>query len=385
MSKGQSGGGGGSQTSSSTFSPWMPWPLQEYWQRAEMLSQPQGGQYPGPAYQVAGINPTEYGGLGLELGSIPGMQQLLGLGSGALGTSLSGGYFNPNLNPYLSGAGPNQNPYLSTLGSMGGPNAFSKLTNNPYVNQYDPNLNNYASAATDMLKKQYAAATAPSQMSQAELSGAFGGSADAEARALNQYSLGQNIGNTLANIYEPAWQEKAQLYQQGAETQAGLQEAAASAASQQYGNQAYQQAGLYGTQLGEAIGNQTQSLGLLPSIMQAGTLPGETALGVGGLLQQQQQNQLNANYQNQYNQAFWPYQLVNWLGQAATGINTGFGQGRQTTNFSGGGPGMLQELLGGGLGLGGLASLLFGGGSNSAASGIGSAIGSLVPWIGSFF
>jgi hypothetical protein len=371
MGKGSGGGGGGgTQQTSSTFSPWYPWPLQEYWKRAEMLSQPQGGTYPGPSQQVAGFSPAETLGMNLNLSAIPGMSSLYGAGAGALGMSLGGGYFNPNANPYMSGlSNVPGNPYTSGL-----------ISNNPYISggASNPYLQQYANAATQQLGDVYAASTAPSEMSNAMLSGAFGGSADAEARALNQYSFGQNVGNTLANIYEPAWAQQAQLYTSSLADQAQLaqQQAQLQAQQQQY------QAGLYGTQFGQAMQNQLGALGILPQTMQAGTLPGETALGVGGLQQQQAQQQLNAAYQNQYNQAFWPYQLVNWLGQAATGVNQGFGQGVQNTSFGGGGPGFGQELLGGGLGLAGLGGLLFAGGPNSAWSGLGSAGSGLFNWLG---
>lgn len=223
---------------------------------------------PFPNQQVAGFNPNELAALQMELGIVPGQAALGGAAGNEAYNTLAGTYLNPASNPALAA---------------------------------------YANAATQGLVNNYQAAVAPSEMSKAALSGAFGGSSDAEARALNQYDLGQNIGNTEANIYEPAYQAERQ--------------------------------------------NQLSTLGQLANVNTALRAPGETALQVGGLQQEQQQQELNAAYQNAYQQANWPFELASFFGNALGPAD--MGAGRSTTTgpnpYATTGGGGLQGAIGGGL------------------------------------
>jgi hypothetical protein len=402
---GKGGGGGGSQTTTSTFSPWDPFALKQYQSLVGGLTfgGPGGTEtpYPGPYQTVAPFTQEELQGLGLEMGTIPGMESSLGAGYSTLGGALSGTPANPMMAAYQASVygpgyttppaftGPGVSaPSIGTspTGAVG--NYQNSVLGGAYLNPAsNPELTAYANAATDLMGKQYAANTAPSEMSGAVLSGAFGGSSDAEARALNQYNYANAVGNTLANIYEPAYQAERGLQQQtygtGAQYQLGAGEANAAnalAASQAnaanalgaYQSQLGYRQGMAGLQAGtyqSDMANQIKALGLMPQTLQAGLMPGETALGVGGLEQAQAQQGLNAQYQNAYNQNMWPYQLGSYYGGMATGINQGYGQGQQTTDFpyqnSWG-----QSILGGGLGLAGIGGLLFGGGQNSPWSGL---------------
>jgi len=116
--------------------------------------------------------------------------------------------------------------------------------------------------------QEYSQSAAPSEMSQAALAGAFGGSADAEQRALNQF----NLATALA---DPAYQ----LYEQERQNQIGT---AADAAK----------------------------------ISLGATIPSQELLQAGGMQQAQNQSQLDALYQNLYNQAQFPFEQANLLGTA---------------------------------------------------------------------
>ena len=92
----------------------------------------------------------------------------------------------PNVPKWLSSPAKD---YLSTIqdlmqGFMSGTGPdYAKFTD--YVNRVqEPTIENYTHAI------------APTEMSDAVKSGAFGGSADAEARMQNQYSLGKTLANS---------------------------------------------------------------------------------------------------------------------------------------------------------------------------------------------
>jgi hypothetical protein len=185
---------------------------QKYWGGQAPSTSP----YPGPDLQVAGFNSTEMAGLNGLQGSASAQDLLSGQASDTANSILQGNNLNPSSNPGLAA---------------------------------------YYNAAAQPLTNQYNASTAPSQMSQAALSGAFGGSADAENRALGQYGFGNQLQNLAANIYEPA-------YEQG-------------------------------------LNQQTSVLGMAPQLTQNLSTGSNTLLEGGGIQQQQSQAELNANYQNQ--------------------------------------------------------------------------------------
>lgn len=296
------GKGGGSsspstQTSTTVNVPWGPTQpyLKEY---QDLLNQLLTGSYtasgpgvngaaggtptltpnPLPQQQLAGFTPGELQGLNLEYGAVPGEQGVTGTAAGQAANILSGNNLNPTTNPYLT---------------------------------------SYYNAAAAPLVNQYETATAPTAESNAELSGAFGGSAQAENTALNQYNLGNNLQSLAANIYEPAYQ------------------------------QAQQQI--------------TQTLGLAPSIASGLNIPGETALGAGGLQQQQNQAGLNTAYGNAYQQAMWPYQQLSYLGSGLTGL--GSEGGGTLSNYpnpnAGGGSNKKAQDIGSAASIGSIAALAF--------------------------
>jgi hypothetical protein len=250
---------------------------------------------PLPDQMLAGMNPTEIQGMNLELGAVPGQAALGGAGYGSAMNILAGKNLDPASNPALR---------------------------------------SYYDAAARGTTNQYMTGIAPSEMAQAASSGAFGGSADAEARALNQFNYGHTLGDLAANIYEPA-------YQQG---------------QQQI----------------------TQTMAMLPQIMGGLNVPGETALNVGGLQQQQEQQGLNTQYQNAYQRAMWPYNLLQYAGggfggmgsQGGSSMSRGFGMG-MPSNKGG-------QVLGGALGGAGLGQMFSQNGSKMGP-GMGAGLGALLP------
>lgn len=204
--------------------------------------------------QVAPFTPYQQQGLGALAGATGAATDLGGAGGNMLYNQLSGAYLDPQTNPYLQAT--------------------------------------YNEAAQGLVN-QYQTATAPSQMAAGQVAagggpGALGGSANQQMTALNQYGLGQNLGNLATNIYGGA-------YEQG-------------------------------------VQNQLGALGQLGSTQQSLYSPGQELLGAGQYQQQQQQQQLNTQYQNALAGNQYPWQQLGNFG----GI---FGQatgGSQTISTSGG-------------------------------------------------
>lgn len=267
MGKG-SGSSPNTTTTTSTAPPAFTWPyyLQLLNRGTALSNQP----YPFPDFQVAGLNPLEQQGIGQQAGTARTLQG--GVTPAAeqnLQSTLSGKYLDPSTNPWLQ-------------------------------KTYD--------AAADAVTNQYQFATAPSEMSTAALSGAFGGSGDATARMENQFGLGRNLSDLASNIY-------GQNYQNERQNQLGAME----------------------------------SLGGIESGILA---PSQALLQAGGFQQAQQQQENNAAYQNQYNRANYPYQQLSFLSQLLQNASGGGG----TSSSTGPNPNY-QSPLQTGLGLGTLALL----------------------------
>lgn len=272
---GKSSGGPSSQTNTG------PWgPSRKYLRRAlpywYQLLTGIGGKpfapYNFPDQQVAGINPTEQAGLNLttQMG-----EQEASAESGApqqISDTLSGKYLDPATNPWL---------------------------------------NKTFNEAAQQQTNAYETGIAPSEMTGAIQAGAFGGSADAEARAGNEFNYGQDLSNLATQIYGGNYQQERQ--------------------------------------------NQLDTLGNLGKINLGLAQPGEQVMGAGGFEQSQAQNELQAQYENAYARAAFPYQLLSMYTGGIEGI--GSQGGTSFTQESGPqGPSALQEGIGGALSL---APLLF--------------------------
>ena len=249
---GKSGGGSSFQPTQTINNP----PNWEMPDIRAALSQLMGVTMPGgqlaqdnmPNQQVAGFNPYEDTGLTNEFDTAQGQQGGVNAGENLTQQTLEGDYLNPSSNPYLQ--------------------ATSQAMAAPTIAEYQN-------------------AIAPSQMGQAALSGAFGGSADAENQALGQF----NLQNTLGNMNEM----------------------------------------LYGQNYQNERTNQLNTLNNLGNIESGEQAPSQAELAAGGMQQQQSQNQLNTTYQNQLNQAQWPYQLLQYLSGELGGL--GQGAGRSTSTY----------------------------------------------------
>lgn len=203
-------------------------------------------------------------------------------------------HYNPLMNPGVAPFSPLQQSGMADI--VGANPAFSHyagtgldtLANLAQTGGgMNPFLQQYSDAASDSLVKQYRQATGPSEMSDAMKAGAFGGSGDAEQRALNQFSLGQNLANLNAQIYEPAWQHQ--------------------------------------------LDTQLSAAGQLPGQAGAVYQPGMQELGIGNQQQAQAQNFLNAITQGATQSTEWPYKI---LGQLGGGLSSMLGPFSGSTTIS---------------------------------------------------
>ena len=277
------GGKGASPSTSTTQNkPWGPERpyLKEGLDYLQQFLTGQGGApiapYTFPNQQVAPQTGDELAGVNQSSQVNNQLGQSFAPSMSLISDTLSGDYLNPNTNPYLT----------STF-----------------------------NAASQPLTEAYQSSVAPGEMTGAIQSGAFGGSSDAEARALNQYQFGGQLQNLATNLYGQNYQQERQ--------------------------------------------NQLSTLGNLGKIGEGLNLPSQNLLSTGGFEQGQNQNVLNTNYQNAYNQAAFPYQLLSmFTGGGGVGSLGGGGGTSTTTGYpseEGDGSSLMQDILGGGsLGLGGL-------------------------------
>ena len=189
--------------------------------------------------------------------------------------------YNPALNQQVAGFTPQQQQAMGGLSAAaGGPvnqlgysgaNQLNQTLQGGYLNS-NPYLDQMYGAASKGLVNQYQTAIAPSLMAQAQAGGVSGGSGQQQQQWLNQYGLGQNLGDLAANIYGGNYQQER--------------------------------------------ARQLQAAQLLPTGQQ-GLLTGpQMQLGVGTLQQGQNQAQMNANTANAQAAAQYPYSILSFLGSA---------------------------------------------------------------------
>jgi hypothetical protein len=153
----------------------------------------------------------------------------------------------------------------------------------------NPALQSYINAADQGLSNQYQMSTSPDITAQAVQQGGLGGSGQNQSQQYAKWNLGQNIGNTNADILNNAYNK--------------------------------------------GIDQQTQVLGMTPGLQQTAFAPSQQLMYGGALQQQQAQTQLNALYGNQQNAFQFPYQQ---LGQLGSGTSMMAGLGGQQVNFNSG-------------------------------------------------
>ena len=151
----------------------------------------------------------------------------------------------------------------------------------------NPFVRSEFNTAAQPLIQQYEWATTPNLLQNMASSGTLGSSGFNQAMANNQTQLAQGLGNLGSGIYNNA-------YNTGLQAMMNAQQMAPGMAAGQY-------------------------------------IPSGQLLNVGGQGQQQAQNILQNAYQNMYNQANWPMQGLQFLGNA---LNTASGGGFQGTTVA---------------------------------------------------
>lgn len=159
----------------------------------------------------------------------------------------------------------------------------------------NPWLTDTYNAAAQAMGNQYAYNTAPSTMSQFAAGGGYGDSAYNSAQDQNAFGYGNNLANLGAQIYG--------------------------------GNYQFER------------GNQLNTMNNAGNIASNSYIPAEQLMNVGSMQQSQQQNVYNTDYQNAYNQANFPFQVLDMLG-SSIGQMGGMGGVSFSTQPSMGGKGL---------------------------------------------
>lgn len=219
----------------------------------------------------------------------PGFTQAYGLAQGLYAPGGQLAPYNPQTNLQVAGFTPDQLSAMQQIlgqtggaqgiAGLGGQNISDVLAGKFLNPETDPYLQATYEQAAQGLTNQYTQATAPSLMAAAQRAGAFGGGAYNQANQLQQYGLGQNLANLGTDIFGGA-------YEQGRQ-------------------------------------QQMQALGLLPSVLGAQFQPGQEALGIGTIQQQQQQLANQIAQQNALQQTQWPFQVLQNYEAALQGLSPG--------------------------------------------------------------
>lgn len=188
-----------------------------------------------------------------------------------------------NLNQQVAGFNPTQTEAMQgILGTAQGQAPVTGASEQNLVDTLsgkylDPNSNPYLRGTYDQaaqaMSDQYKYATAPSMAATAVGGGgSTGGTAYGNEATMGQYGLGQNLSNLANQVYGGAYNQER--------------------------------------------GNQMQAIGLEPGQVQSAFMPGQQALGIGSLQQQQQQTQLDTAFQNAMRQWNLPYTELDAYGNA---------------------------------------------------------------------
>lgn len=329
------GGGGGSSTTTQELPSWAQPYAQQLLQRGSDLSNTTMPTYGGQT--VAGLNDTQQAGIG-NLNSAAG-----NAGNLANQAQNFAGKYTGSNGPQIS------NPYTGNIQASTAANSFADPANNPY-------LANSVNAANQQITDAYNNSTAPQTLAQFRNAGAFGGSAQQQATAQQEKQLGTALANNTANMYNSAYNTAA-----GVASQNAAQQNAVGMSNQAIGtnaNNAYNQNVSQNYFNNGYLGNTA-----LGTALQANNAYGQAAgnqLTGGAVQQQNSQDQLNAAYQQWYNQVNQPYAQLSTLSSALSG-SLGSGAGTSVTQQNPGSSNTLGSLLGlGQLGVGAYSAGLFG-------------------------
>lgn len=254
----------------------------------------QAGAQQFPGERVAGFTPAELQGQKAVAGAATGPMQSIA-NNAAQGTNFltSGAALDPRTNPGLAGA---------------------------------------VQAGIDPLREQFLTSVMPQVRSDAILSGQFGGSEQAESTGLASNDFLRQVGNTTANIVNPAYQ-------------AGLNA-------------------------------MTRGLAIAPGTAGLQTAPGQALAGVGGQQRAMEQAQLDAELQKFIQENYGDLLLSEEIAQIAFGLPIGEG----VTRSQGGGPGKFGSALGGAASGAALGSL-FGPPGSVVGTGVGAGLGGLLGFL----
>lgn len=203
-----------------------------------------------------------------------------------------------------------------------------------------------------------------------------------------------NLTDTLNGKYldigtNPAWQPMAQRITDAYSTGTAAQTDAAAARANAFGGSAYgEQLGYNQRGLGDSLAGaagqlyndernrQMQANLFAPQAAQADYQDAQALLGVGDTYRQYNQDLLNNNYQNKYQQANWPFQRIDMMGNYLNQFTGGAGNATST------GPNPYQPNKTAGA-LGGAASGAAIG--TMVSPGIGTAVGGVLGGLGGYF
>lgn len=319
MSSGGSSSGGSSTTTQELPSWAQPY-AQSLLQRGSDLSNTTPPQYTGQT--VAGLNGTQQAGINNVSNAANNGQNIAGNATNWA-------------NQVTGSSGPQiSNPYTGNVQASTAANSFADPSNNPY-------LANSVNASNQAITQAYNNSVAPQTLAQFRSSGAFGGSAQQQATQNNQYTLANALSNNTANMYNSAYNTAAGVASQNAQQQnaVGMSNQAIgtnanNAYNQNLSSNYYQNGYLGNAALGTAV-NANNS---------AGSLAGQQTTA-GGVQQQNSQDQLNALYQQWYNQANAPYAQLSTLSSALSGA-LGTGAGTSISQYSPSSGNTLGSILG---------------------------------------
>ncbi|MCA7960656.1 hypothetical protein LGM14_24440 [Burkholderia multivorans] len=331
-----SGGGGGSQTTTTDLPDWAkPYAL-DLLKRSSDLSKQDIPQYSGQT--VADLNQT-------QTGAIQGLTNAAGNQAGTAAAAMD--YYRS-----LTG-NPNgfsiSNPFTGNVTASNAAANFADPANNPYLAQTVASSNQ---AITDAYKN----GTAANTLAQFRNAGAFGGSAQQQVTSQNEQNLARALNDNTSSMYNSAYNTAANVATQNAAQQNAVNlanQSVGTAANTAYNSQASQnyqnqQGNILGA-LGTATGANTATSSLYGNQLTGGTVA-----------QSNDQDRLNALYQQWFNRVNQPYQQLSILSKGLSGA-LGSGAGITSTTQSGGGGSGMGTLLGlGQLGLG-IGSKLSGG------------------------
>jgi hypothetical protein len=314
------GGSSGSTTTTTELPSWAQPYAQQLLTQGSALSQQAVPQYTGQT--VAGQNSTQTGATAAATGATANAGNLANTADSTAAN-------------YANASGPSiSNPYTGNVTASTAATPYASVSNNPYLSQE-------MGATNQAITNSYNSSTAPTTLAQFRNAGAFGGSAQAQATSNNEYQLGNALTNADTAIGNNAYNTAA-----GVASQDASQQNAVNLSNQAIGtnaNNAYNQNVSSNYYNNGALANSSMNTALGAN-EGYGTLA-NNQMGMGTSAQTTSQDQLNALYQQWYNQANAPYQQESTLSSALSGA-LGSGAGTTVGTSQAGTGNTLASLLG---------------------------------------